>query len=335
MSEIYKNSPEVTVLLSCYNGERWLAEAIDSVLNQTFQGFEFIIVDDGSTDNSQKIITSYAVQDPRIIFIVKSNTGLADSLNVGIRKARGKWIARLDADDICLPTRLELQLAVAKARPSAVFIGAGLFLIDEVGNASKSFSYPPRHEALLKSLTNMGSFPAHSSAFYRADIVLDIGGYRPRIKRSQDWDLWLRLSEKGALTSIAEPLIKLRLHSDQISHEESGRRQIIDSRCAVTSYWIRRLGYCDPVNADDETFVNFYSWMIERLEQEDLFAFYKYKFSIKTCLSQIHFTPSSLLLAIFCIFSRPRFIIKYFWMRFFGESIARRLAFEWIAKHKK
>lgn len=335
MSEIYTNSPEITVLLSCYNGERWLAEAVDSVLNQTFQDFEFIIVDDGSTDNSRKIITSYAVQDPRIIVIVKGNTGLADSLNVGIKKARGKWIARLDADDICLPMRLELQLAMAKAKPGAVFIGAGLFLIDEVGNASKSFSYPRKHETLLKSLTNMGSFPAHSSAFYRADIVLEIGGYRPRIRRSQDWDLWLRLSEKGALTSIAEPLIKLRLHSGQISHEESGRRQIIDSRCAVTSYWIRRMGYPDPVNADDETFVKFHSWMVERLEQEDLFAFYKYKLSIKTFLSEIHNTPNSRLLTIFRIFNRPRFIVKYFWVRFFGESITRRLAFEWIANHNK
>ena len=335
MNQIYINSPEVTVLLSCYNGERWLAEAIDSVLNQTFEGFEFIVVDDGSTDNSLAIINNYAVQDSRIIVIAKNNTGLADSLNAGIKKARGKWIARLDADDICLPMRLELQLATAKAKPDVIYIGTGLFLMDEVGNVSKSFSYPRRHAALLKSLTHIGMFPAHSSAFYRADIVLEIGGYRPRIKRAQDWDLWLRLSEKGALTSIPETLIKLRLHSGQISHEESGRRQIIDSRCAATSYWIRRMGYSDPINADDSTFANFYSWITKMLCQEGLFDLYEYKLAIKTCFSERHKTPH-IFLSMFChIFSKPRLLLQFFRVRLLGESITRRLAVEWLANHQK
>ena len=335
MSQIYINFPEVTVLLSCYNGERWLAEAIESVLNQTFEGFEFIIVDDGSSDNSLAIINNYALQDSRIIVIAKNNTGLADSLNVGIKKASGKWIARLDADDICLPMRLELQLAMAKAKPDVIYIGTGLFHMDEAGNVSKSFSYPRKHSALLKSLTHIGMFPAHSSAFYRADIVLEIGGYRPRIKRSQDWDLWLRLSEKGALTSIVEPLIKLRLHSGQISHEDSGRRQIIDSRCAVTSYWIRRMGFPDPINADDSTFANFRSWMIIRLDQEGLFDLYEYKLAIKAFFSERRNAPHVFLLAFCNIFSKPRLLLQCFLVRLLGESITRRLAVEWLANHYK
>jgi glycosyltransferase involved in cell wall biosynthesis len=332
MSHMYP--PEVTVLLSCYNGERWLSDAIESVINQSFEDFEFIVVDDGSTDDSLAIIKNYAVQDSRIIVIAKNNTGLADSLNVGIRKARGKWIARLDADDICLSMRLELQVATAKAKPDVIYIGTGLFQMDEVGNISKSFSYPRKHAALLKSLTHIGMFPAHSSAFYRADIVLEMGGYRPRVKRSQDWDLWLRLSEKGALTSIVEPLVKLRLHSGQISHEESGRRQIIDSRCAVTSYWIRSMEYPDPINADDITFASFHSWMTKRLEHEGLFDLYEYKSAIKTCFSERSKTPHVFLSKFFHIFSKPRLLLQCLRVHLFGESITRRLAVEWIASQK-
>jgi len=335
VSQVFRNAPEVTVLLSCYNGERWLAEAIDSVLNQTFEGFEFIIVDDGSTDNSLKIINNYVVHDSRIIVIAKNNTGLADSLNVGIKKASGKWIARLDADDLCLPMRLELQLATAKANPDVIYIGTGLFLMDEGGNVSKQYSYPRKHTALLKSLTHIGLFPAHSSAFYRTDIVLEIGGYRSKIKRSQDWDLWLRLSENGALTSIAEPLIKLRLHPGQVSHEESGRRQIIDSRCAVTSYWIRRLGHPDPINTSDDTFAIFHSWMTERLDQEGLFALYKYKLSIKACFSEMTNSPYAFLTIMYNIFSKPHLMLLLFKVRLLGESIPRRLAVEWLTKHQK
>lgn len=93
--------PEVSVLMSVYNGERWLAESIESVLNQTFTDFEFLIVNDGSTDGSGEIINRYAEQDSRIHVFDKPNTGLADSLNYGIARAKGEWIARIDADDVC------------------------------------------------------------------------------------------------------------------------------------------------------------------------------------------------------------------------------------------
>ena len=103
-------SPEVTVLMSCYNASCWLHEAIASVLKQTFENFEFILVDDGSTDDTWDIIQAYRDRDQRIVAIKKSNTGLTDSLNVGIAHARGAWIARLDADDRCEAGRLAEQV---------------------------------------------------------------------------------------------------------------------------------------------------------------------------------------------------------------------------------
>jgi glycosyltransferase involved in cell wall biosynthesis len=327
--------PAVSVLLSCYNGDRWLHEAINSVLCQTFRDFEFIIVDDGSKDNSLEIINRYAEQDDRIIVIAKTNSGLADSLNVGIGKARGEWIARLDADDICEPSRLEIQLRKARQNSAFVFVGSGLLEIDENGNALKTYRYPADHDLLLTNLCTSRKFPSHSSAFYRAEVVRSIGGYRPRIRRSQDCDLWLRLSEVGQLTALDEPLVRIRKHPKQISHDESGKRQKIDSRLATISYWLRLHGYSDPVAADDEAFDCFRAWVEKRLEQERVFEYFEYIASTKAIMGELFKSPSALLIVTMQIISKPWFLLHFLRVRLFGELITRRLALEWMRKHKK
>jgi glycosyltransferase involved in cell wall biosynthesis len=334
MIKLHGDSPVISVLLSCYNGARWLDEALKSVLSQTFLDFELIIVDDGSTDNSPEIIKLFAEQDSRIIVITKNNSGLADSLNVGIQRARGEWIARLDADDISEPSRLERQLAKATQNPDLVFIGSGLLIIDANGNPHKTYHYPDSHALLVRNLSTGRKFPPHSSAFYRTDVVRSIGGYRPRIKRAQDRDLWLRLSEVGQLAVVDEPLVRIRKHSDQISHEESGRRQIIYSHCAVTSYWIRRMGYSDPINADDSTFEHFHSWMANKLAREGQFNLFEYKLTIIRCFSEWRNAPRAFLLVFFHIFSKPFLLLQYFRVRIFGESITRRFALEWLENHQ-
>ena len=110
MSKSKKSEPLITVLMAVYNGERWLHDSINSILDQTYTNFEFIIVNDGSTDNSPQIINKFAFNDRRITIYNKKNSGLTDSLNFGIQKAKGKWIARIDADDISSPGRLKKQL---------------------------------------------------------------------------------------------------------------------------------------------------------------------------------------------------------------------------------
>jgi len=332
MIKSHSVSPAISVLLSCYNGARWLDEAINSVLDQTFSDFDFVIVDDGSTDKSLEIIKFFAEKDARIVVIAKSNTGLADSLNVGMLQARGEWIARLDADDICEPARLEMQLAKARQNPGLVLIGSGLLEIDESGNSLETYRYPGRHTLLVKNLYSARKFPPHSSAFYRTDVVRSIGGYRPRIKRSQDRDLWLRLSEVGQLTAIDEPLVRIRKHPDQISHEESGRRQQIDSRVAMTSYWLRRHGISDPVAADDDVFESFRAWVAKRLEQERSFEFFDYIARVKANVAGMYKSPSALLAATRHIVSEPGFLIRFLRVRLLGESIPHRLAEEWIRK---
>jgi len=334
MNKLQSIAPAISVLLSCYNGARWLDGAINSVLSQAFEDYEFIIVDDGSTDNSPEIIKRYAEQDARIVVIAKSNTGLADSLNVGIQQACGEWIARLDADDICEPARLEKQLAKARSNPSLVFIGSGLLVIDENGTVLKIFRYPASHGLLVRNLRTARKFPPHSSAFYRTDVVRSIGGYRTRIRRSEDWDLWLRLSEVGQLAAMDEPLVRIRKHSGQISHDESGRRQKIDSTVAIVSYLLRRYGFPDPIAADDEMFESFRAWVENRLDQERAFAFFDYCEGVKAVIAEMHKSPSALLAATKHIVSEPGFLTRFLRVRLFGESIPHRLANEWIRKGK-
>lgn len=325
-------APTISVLMSCYNGARWLAEAIDSVLGQTLGDFEFIIVDDGSTDNSLEIIRRFATQDARIVVIIKPNTGLSDSLNVGIQHARGEWIARLDADDLCEPRRLEKQLAKTRENSRLVFIGSGLLIIDENGGALKTYRYPSRHTLLVRNLTTLQKFPPHSSAFYRTDVVRSIGGYRNQLRRAQDCDLWLRLSEFGQLDAIDEPLVRIRKHSDQISHDESGRRQKIDARAAIISYWIRRHGFSDPIAADDEAFEAFSTWVESRLDQKRLFELFDYIARIKMNIAVMYKSPSALLATTRHIVSKPSLLLGLLRVRLYGEMAPRQLAIEWMKK---
>lgn len=331
-----QKSPPVTVLMAVFNGGRWLAESISSVLKQTFSEYEFIIVDDGSTDNSPEIIRRFQQRDPRIIVIQKPNTGLADSLNCGIQKARGAWIARLDADDICDPRRLERQYRYAKSNPNLVFVGAGLRIIDESGNPIKVFSYPLKHDALKNNLLLSRKFPPHSSAFYRTATVRSLGGYRTRLKRAQDWDLWLRLSEAGRLGAIAEPLVKVRKHPNQISHDEAGRRQKIDSRLAITSYWLRRFGCIDPVSIDEDAihFERFRNWVGNKLIEEGLFEYYEFVDRVQLHLTNPEFTVSWLRDGVTLLRQKPCFIGRYIRNKISGETVARQLACEW-SKNKK
>lgn len=263
--------PKVTVLMSCYNAARWLEEAVNSVLTQTFKDFEFLIIDDGSTDETLAIIQRLSAMDRRVVVIAKPNTGLVDSLNTGIFQAQGQWIARLDADDLCEQTRLEQQLNYVRDHPQVVLLGSGFFEIDENGHVIKTQRYPVKHNPLKKHLERCQRFFPHSSAFYQTATARQLGGYRPRIRRAEDWDFWLRLSKNGQLACLLEPLVRIRKHGSQISHDESGRRQKIDARVGVISHFLRQLGDVDPVAITDEAeWTRFFAWVEKRIDEEGI-----------------------------------------------------------------
>jgi len=317
----------VTVLMSCYNGQKWIGNAIESVLNQTFKDFEFIIIDDGSTDSSVNIIKNYLDKDQRVRLIEKENTGLPDSLNVGVNNARGKWIARLDADDLCESQRLEKQLKVANSDDSLVLIGSAYFQMNELGEVDELQTYPESHKQLRKNLLHNKRFFAHSSSLYKTEEVRNVGGYRPRIKKAEDYDLWLRLSKVGKMRCLSEPLIRFRCHPNQISHEDSGKRQIIDGRVALTSYWIRQFGYPDPVNLSESEFQQFRSWIKQKILDNELFEYRSFINEIKTQVKNRDYSR----FFKYCMKS-PAYIIRYVGFLARGEALSKKLAKEWVQK---
>jgi glycosyltransferase involved in cell wall biosynthesis len=331
MQPVLNSGPTITVLTSCYNASRWLAESLESVLNQTFKDYEFIIVDDGSNDRTLEIIRGFEKCDRRIVVIEKNNTGLGDSLNIGLKMASGKWIARMDADDICEPTRLEKQVYHAKSDPELVFVGTGLIEIDENGTLIRKFQYPANHEKLLLNLKKARKFPPHSSAFFSTKAALSLGGYRLRIVKGVDWDLWLRLSEIGKISCINEPLLKIRKHSGQASLLDSGRQQIIFSRIAISSYYIRQKRFIDPVNLNEENFNDFKVWFEKRLQEEGLFKFVLFNENIKNIIFKSRNVFPKVINLIKYLLQNNALI--YLARKYHFQNLPCQLAQEWIYKN--
>jgi glycosyltransferase involved in cell wall biosynthesis len=203
--------------MSVYNGERYLRQAVDSILNQTFTDFEFIIADDGSTDSTAAILDSY--DDARIVRLRnKSNIGLTRSLNRGLHVAEGTYIARQDADDVSLPERLERQVAFLDSHPAVGLAGSNYFLVDRNGAVLGDVrGLGPLGGDVLKWRLLWGNTFAHPSVMFRHHLVQALGGYPEDCAYAQDYVLWLRLCLETDMAVLAQPLICLRKHDSKIS----------------------------------------------------------------------------------------------------------------------
>ena len=206
-------SPVISVIMACYNEERHLGKAVDSILNQTFSDFEFIIVNDCSTDTTLKILESY--KDPRIkIFSNDENGGLAYSLNVGIDKALGKYIARMDADDISLPTRLEEQFNIMEKYPDIGLCGTYAEFFGKADGIRKHDSASD----LLKCKLLFSSQFCHPTVMFKTDVLKKNKiEYHVDYKQAQDYELWVRLIPYCDFYTIEKPLVKYRVHQGQVS----------------------------------------------------------------------------------------------------------------------
>lgn len=208
--------PEVSVLMSVYNGERYLSAAIESILEQSFSDFEFIIVDDGSNDSTWAILKKYAAQDQRIVLLQnKKNIGLTKSLNEGLKLARGEFIARQDADDTSLTERLELQLNYLRNHDEIGVLGTWVLYVDEKGRKIGEWR-TPCPPVLVQWLLLFGSSLAHPSVMLRRSLMKDNSGYDPTIEYAQDQELWVRLSSKTKLANLPIMLYQRRVHEDMI-----------------------------------------------------------------------------------------------------------------------
>ena len=213
MDKIIMKEPLISVLLCTYNDEKYIYKAVKSILDQTFENFEFIIINDGSTDRTLEILKQF--DDKRIILIDKPNTGLTDSLNLGVSKAKSNWIARMDGDDISIKTRFEEQIKYIKE--DVAVIGTQCKFIDEEGNQIATVSLPLTHNEILKKGTSFRTMFIHPSVLINKELLLKSGGYDDYLDSAEDLDLWLKLSHYGKLVNIDSVLLKYRKHQNQIS----------------------------------------------------------------------------------------------------------------------
>lgn len=239
--------PAISVAMSVYNGERFLAEAIDSVLAQTFTDFEFLLLDDGSSDSTPSIVRAYAARDNRIRPIIRENRGLIASLNQLVEEARAPIVARMDGDDICHPERFEQQYAFLKDHLDYGVIGSWSEDIDEDGRPLliKGTGHPLDHEAFLATIGTGGQLICHPAAMFRRDVVLGVGGYHAAFRHCEDFDLWLRLASVTRLGNLPERLIRYRHSSGQVSSRHATEQQI-GAAVSLFAYQERAAGRPDP-----------------------------------------------------------------------------------------
>jgi glycosyltransferase involved in cell wall biosynthesis len=212
------HSPRVSVVLPVWNGERYFEAAVRSILEQTFESFELLIVDDGSTDQTLAIARRWGAMDSRIRLIRVAHGGIANALNTGFRQARAPYVARMDADDISLPSRLQRQVAYLDSHQRCVVVGCDTEVIDENENDLGVINFPCTHARLVHLLLSGSGSPfVHPAVMMRADAVRAVGGYRPEHCPSEDYELWLRLINSGEFASIPERLLRYRMHRDSVS----------------------------------------------------------------------------------------------------------------------
>ena len=231
----------VTVLMPVFNAANYIRESVESILGQTFKDFAFVIIDDGSTDETPEIIKSY--NDPRIIFQINPvNKGYIHCLNLGIEKIESKYIVRMDADDISMPDRLDKQVAFMESNPDVVVCGCGKinFLDGHPKTETEVFNIIDSTELLFSSLFNT-SIP-HPSAIIRNSVLRDHHIlYDEEYYYAEDKAMWLDLSEFGKLANLPEYLIKYRLHQNQVSttkHTIQRKNSLTKTRLALLDYGV-------------------------------------------------------------------------------------------------
>ena len=212
------NEPAITVLMPVYNAAQYIAGAIASVLAQKFSDFELLIINDGSTDETEQVIRSFT--DDRIRFINQSNQGIAAALNMGLLNARAELIARFDADDICLPNRLALQYLFLQQHPDHVIVGCDADYIDMNGEHVFTCALPAHSDEEIRNLASTCCPFIHSSVLYRKDAIVAAGGYNIHAHAFEDHLLWTTLIKNGKAANLPQVLLQVRLNPGSVSIDE-------------------------------------------------------------------------------------------------------------------
>ena len=238
-------SPPLSVLLPAYNAERYVEQAVASILGQSYGDFELLIVDDGSTDGTRDVLQRLAEADSRIRLVSRPNLGLVASLNEMMDLARGGLLARMDADDIAEPDRFERQVEYLRDHPECVMVGSRVLVIDPDGAPLRIMGDALAHDSIVGGLlAARGQLVYHPSIVIRAEAARAVGGYRPETFPAEDLDLFLRLAEIGALANLDEPLLRYREHLGKVGHVHARRQGDVVRSVLLEAH--RRLGSSPP-----------------------------------------------------------------------------------------
>src|SRR5450756_1425380 len=220
-------SPRISIIMPVWNGEKFLAAAVDSLLAQTFPDFELLVIDDGSTDRTPEILRAYT--DPRLRVLRLDHGGIVVALNHGLSQARADWVARLDADDISLPRRLELQWQAVNRHPRAVLCHTAVTCFGE-GSVSAGEARLPRSRSFMALRLCYQCPIAHSTVLFKKSVALAVGGYLPEERHAEDFSLWGRLLEQGEFIALPEKLVRFRVHQQSVSRQNLEAQQALARR---------------------------------------------------------------------------------------------------------
>lgn len=230
------NLPLVSIIMPCYNAEKFLSKSIDSILKQTYHNFELLCINDCSTDATPEILKEYESLDKRVkVYTNKKNLKIAETLNVGLKHSNGKYIARMDADDISLPNRIELQVKFLEEKESIGICGGQCKVINEFDVCSGKLSYILDNYGIISNLLFDSSF-AHPTVMFRRNIYESLGGYKDMMP-IEDLEYWHRMAKaKIKMANLPDVLLLYRIHGNNISKTHNDERKISLIKCLYSEY---------------------------------------------------------------------------------------------------
>jgi glycosyltransferase involved in cell wall biosynthesis len=241
-------NPSVSIVMPVWNGEKYLAASLQSVWAQTFTDFELIVVDDGSTDATAKILSECL--DPRLRVCRLPHGGIVQALNHGLQQARAGWIARLDADDLALPERLARQWRALQKNPAAVLCHTGVEFINEAGLPVCRLRMP-RSRSLLAMRLCFQCPIVHSTVMFKQAVAVAVGGYLPADRHAEDYSLWGRMLCRGEFIGLPEKLVRFRVHPYSVSRQNQEFQQVLAKKIGVAHCrQFMRLSAADAVRAN-------------------------------------------------------------------------------------
>ncbi|MCC6152593.1 MAG: glycosyltransferase [Candidatus Hydrogenedentes bacterium] len=246
------STPLISVITPVYNNAQYMREALDSIFNQSLGDFEYILINDGSTDNSLEVLEEYARKDARVRIGSHGNRGYIAALNEGLDMARAEFIARMDADDVSLPDRFEKQVAFLRANPDCVVVGGRVLLIDSEGAPLREMCDEASHEAIdAAHLAGRGGTIVHPAMMARRSAIEMIGRYSNEYPWAEDLDFFLRLAEVGRVANLPDIILRYRQHLTSIGYAKSEQQQKSTIACIRDTH-IRR-GLPVPAELENRT----------------------------------------------------------------------------------